>query len=868
MEDFAEEATQDVIAEVTQDVIEEGSDVIEEVNQDVIEEVNQDTEEAEEEAITPDNSGALVIELKPCEDPLAMTVNQGYWRSWSSDRTEMCNKFDASDIDASTYSHLVYSFASISANGHLEPWVGSWDEVDKYKEFNNVKKHNSNIQTIIAVSQGVFYGPGMDPVTFHEVAETMTTRMAFAQSVVSFLELYDFNGIDIDWEAPLDTDKGGGPENYERFVLLVEEIRSAFDKSGKKFILTVALPPTGWEIDEYDVNGLSKFVDWFNLMSFDYHTPKNIPKTVGAHSDLKLIDSVVFELLTEAESTKFVLGMAAYGRTYTLADSAARCKELGCSFKSPGLGGCGNTPGFLPFNEIHEYIESESYEELYQDVSSSSMVVVVNEDQMISFDDESTWAIKEDYAEMMCLRGTMLWSIDMLKPNNTSALHPQGQVVEGSDARSLSTLDSSSQRCNLCGDSNIHADVTIEYKGEIVSCADIHNELNSNFVPQQSEHCLSVLSKFGKECCVKASSRSCDICGPGTEMKLVESRRVSYAGSDTTCGDLSDSTREFSFKCSLVRTSLTNLCCVESCRVCPNGGEINADAMIYHDGQYISCADYEFALETSGFLNGSDECDSSVSPFFDICCLAKVESEEAISPAITPSMSPCNICEKDNIHHELKSEAMVEYKGTSISCLDLNSVLAKSEVERSEICVATQSMLFDGCCYEKCSLCGEESLRWDATVKYNNQILSCDELGSMFTLGMVREDSDQCGAMQSAYSSICCFKPPKNKCNLCNQGSTSFEVKANSFVKTMSSSLHCVALVNGLAEREEEGSAICEDSKLAYSERCCNMSSLPNAGISYYDWLSTHMLPSSDVSSTCFLKIFVWSLFVTSCVVS
>ena len=96
-----------------------------------------------------------------------MTVNQGYWRSWSSDRPETCNKFDASDIDAATYTHLVYSFASISADGHIEPWVGSWDEVDKYVEFNKVKDLNPNVKTLIAVTEGVFYGAGMNPVTFH-----------------------------------------------------------------------------------------------------------------------------------------------------------------------------------------------------------------------------------------------------------------------------------------------------------------------------------------------------------------------------------------------------------------------------------------------------------------------------------------------------------------------------------------------------------------------------------------------------------------------------------------------------------------------------------------------------------------------------
>jgi chitinase len=471
-------------------------------------------------------------------------------------------------------------------------------------------------------------------------------------------------------------------------------------------------------------------------MSFDYHTPKNIPKTVGAHSDLKMIDSVIFELLKENVSTKFVLGMAAFGRTYTLTDD--RCQELGCPFKSPGLGGCGNTKGFLPFSEIHEYIESRSYDQLHQDVSSSSMVAVVDGDQMISFDDESTWAIKEAYAEMMCLRGTMLWSVDMLKPS--SSLPQQNTADTG---RLLSTLDSADHGCDICD---------------------------------------------------------------GTE--VFEDKIVTYAGNTTTCGYLSilhHLTKASNFKCSLARSLLTSVCC------------------------------------------------------------SQTENKELPVHNPTPASKPCNICQRDQIHHELKHEEFVDYKGTSVSCLELNSVLAKNAIQGSEMCSDTQSVLFDDCCYEKCTLCGDKSLKYDATVMYNNQILSCSELGPMLTLGAVRKGSDQCDAVQSTYSNTCCFSPPKKRCSLCEHGSVSLEVNTHSFIKTRSSSMHCINLAKGLAEREEDGSLVCEESKLDYSTTCCIASSSPGPGssASYYDWLADHLKQSSPNAAS-IATISLWSLIMTT----
>ena len=711
-------------------------------------------------------SEAVVIELKPCYDPLAMTVNQAYWRSWSSDRPETCNRFDASDIDAQTYTHLVYSFASISAAGHVEPWAGSWDEVEKYKEFNKVKQRNPGIKTIIAVTEGIFYGGGMNPVSFTEVAETETSRMAFAQSAVSFLNMYNFDGIDLDWEAPLDRDKGGSPDNYENFVQLVQEIRQAIDESGKDYLLTIALPGTDWEQLDYDIVALSELVDWFNLNTFDYHTPKNIPKTVGSHSDLKMIDAVVYKLLMETIPTKFVLGMAAFGRTYTLADD--RCKELNCPFRSPGLGGCGNTPGFLPFSEISEYMDSNSYDELHHDYSSSSMVAVVDSNQMISFDNEETWAIKEAYAEMMCLRGTMLWSIDMFRaPSFSTRSQNRNRALKEREV---------SKTCNLCGGLKVFSGSIVGYDGHAQSCASIDAMLRDNSVPQNSEQCDDITSMYQNSCCANAPMDACDICGKG---EIFEEKLVHYAGDETTCKEISESflqnTDEHRFSCSVAKSLVSRICCADSPAVDKNLGDA-----------------------------------------------------EVFAAVATDEPQPCNICQQGSLHHALKAETMVEYKGATISCLDVNSILAKNENIGSEMCDATQSLLFKGCCYEKCSLCGDdESLNIDATVNHNGQVISCDEMSSLFTIGVTEKGSDQCDVMQTAYASTCCYKSPQQPCNLCQRGSTSYKVNTGAFVKThTSSSSFCVDVLNDLAMKEEEESDNCLHSKATYFSKCCDILSV------------------------------------------
>jgi hypothetical protein len=301
--------------------------------------------------------------------------------------------------------------------------------------------------------------------------------------------------------------------------------------------------------------------------------------------------------------------------------------------------------------------------------------------------------------------------------------------------------------------------------------------------------------------------------------------------------------------------------------MCKRGEGMNMEALIELDGEQVTCKEYESMIKEAGHLDGSEHCASMVSSFSDICCSVTQEAT-VITTDAKSAAAGCNICHRDDIHHELKAEAMVEYKGASLSCVDVNSILAKSEVEGSEMCDATQSLLFDGCCYEKCTLCDDKSLKWDATVKYNNQILSCDEFSQLFSMSVTHKGSEQCDAMQSAYSQTCCFKPPTAPCNLCSDGSTQYELNTHAFAKTRSGhSSHCVALSTQLAEREDEGSEQCIESKSVFFDSCCNTLSItPHQSVlgekSWNNWIADYLAPPSSGAPPTIMSI--WTLVLVS----
>ena len=145
----------------------------------------------------------------------------------------------------------------------------SWADVENnfYKKVTDLRGHGIKVSLAIGGwSESV--GPKYSDLVNDEKARTK-----FIQHVVEFLEEYNFDGLDLDWEYPkcwqadcslgLDSDR-------EAFALWVREIKDAFDKKG--YLLSAAVSPSKKIIDHaYDVQSLAQNLDWISVMTYDYH---------------------------------------------------------------------------------------------------------------------------------------------------------------------------------------------------------------------------------------------------------------------------------------------------------------------------------------------------------------------------------------------------------------------------------------------------------------------------------------------------------------------------------------------------------------------------------------------------------------------
>lgn len=765
---------------------------------------------------------AAMVEKFPshCKDDNTMSRNVGYWQSWSIYRDESCNPFTAKSIDATSYTHIVFSFASISDSYTLEPWDFEADiKGGQYQEFINVKKSSPGTKALIAVGGWTHNEPFLLDekgkkkknerlYRFMDTAATQKRRRLFAQSSVAFMRKYGFDGLDIDWEYPGDNDRGGNSATDKaNLVLLCTELRKQFDDTPEKFELTMAIPASITRFDVgFDLLNLAPSIHFFNLMAYDLHGTWDEPRIVGAHSDISGIDEAVQYILTNSSvpASQVVLGLPAYGRSYTLSNET--CTSLGCPFKKnsnvTAIGGCLDTKGFVPFVEIYKWEsqgKKKGYESVEVDPVTQSAVMIKDDNQLISYDNSETFKSKVDYATSICLGGTMVWAIDMLP----------GGFGGGSDDREIGGGGGDGGNGN--GDESAKQSVLTEEEAILAFCG------------KDWEDAISTCDRP----CPSGTSDDC------------EDDEMCFAG--TTCGEGG------------VATIAGN-----TCKICPDPttqGVLSwVDVEVDIDGTVTAtkCGDLDYGLLLS-VTTESEICDSLKLEHGQKCCYMYPKNQ-------------CSLCKKDQVTFNVRSNLNVTMPdGTEASCGLVDKMIAPEESD-GEKCITTQDKFFDDCCYIQCNLCNGQGLKWweefdspaeesrrtqetseqeevgdntddEEQVKADSDeedeetsqlptfsptlpMLTCSSIDASLYTDSIEAESDECLEIKNLYSSDCCYAFPTNACGVCKQGNTSQTLLWAETVIHDGDNITC-GVVDNILNAEEDGSPTCESSKEIHFDSCC-----------------------------------------------
>ena len=175
-----------------------------------------------------------------------------FWSKWNTPA------YTAGNIPYEKLTHIAHAFLLLDKktpgnlvidDGLLEPSLIA-------------NAHAAGVKVLISIGGG-------DPAqahTFRKIAADPALRAGFVQNVASFVAQNGYDGVDIDWEIPVN------PKDTNNCIMLMQDLRNTFP--APRYLLSMAIPadPRSWG-SGFDVPALAPLLDFINVMTYDFYGP-------------------------------------------------------------------------------------------------------------------------------------------------------------------------------------------------------------------------------------------------------------------------------------------------------------------------------------------------------------------------------------------------------------------------------------------------------------------------------------------------------------------------------------------------------------------------------------------------------------------
>lgn len=314
----------------------------------------------------------------------------GYYPDWV--------KFSlpASAIQLEHITHINHAFAWPQSNGELSMYN------NMVSAALNETIHNAGRKILISVG-GAGNSDGFPPMAADPVA-----RANFIENITNFCIDNNYDGVDFDWEFP------GNNQERANFTTLVMELRQKFDQVAPDMLITMATSPGNWFGQWFDYNALKQYMDWFNMMGYDFHGgwTSHAGHNAPLYAPSNDYDGSVHEGLQYLNVTRgipksqIVLGMPFYGRQFNAS-----------ALYGPSTDG--NTA--WGYSDIVNFIAS-GWVRHWDNTSKVPYIINPEMTRLITYDDTASIRIKAQYALDQNLAGAMFWSMNHDKIGNQQPL--------------------------------------------------------------------------------------------------------------------------------------------------------------------------------------------------------------------------------------------------------------------------------------------------------------------------------------------------------------------------------------------------------------------------------------------------------------
>ncbi|XP_004926923.1 chitinase-3-like protein 1 [Bombyx mandarina] len=314
-------------------------------------------------------------------------------------------------IDPHLCTHINVAFARvIDKKIHLDEY-----QYQTITELCKLKQENPALKVLISV------GGAGEASGFRDMVANHASRKIFIKSIKTILRNYKLDGIDLDWEFPEvhKLYKMKGSRERQHFSQLLREIRMEYLREKRDYLLTVAVAAPEAIVDvSYDVQQINNYVDYVNIMTYDYHYYTKYTPFTGFNSPLfsrpseslymgtlNVNYTVNMYLNKGLDRDKIVVGIPTYGHSFTLVN--ADNPNIGSP--ASGYGSLGSL-GFVNYPDVCLFVANSNVRVIFDD--HAKVPYLYKQKEWTSFDSAHSVMEKAKYIKDNRLRGAMVYSLN------------------------------------------------------------------------------------------------------------------------------------------------------------------------------------------------------------------------------------------------------------------------------------------------------------------------------------------------------------------------------------------------------------------------------------------------------------------------
>jgi len=276
-------------------------------------------------------------------------VKLGYLTEWGTYTRNYQVKNLVTSGSAAKITHINYAFGNVTngqcaigdayadyqktftADQSVSGVADTWDQplAGNFNQLRELKAKYPNIKILWSFGGWTWSGG---------FAQAAANPTAFAQSCYNLVEdprwADVFDGIDIDWEYPNACGLSCDTSGAAAYKNLMQALRAKFGTSNLVTAATTADGTSGGKIDAADYAGAAQYVDWYNVMTYDFFGAFDADGPTAPHSPLTSYTGIPTPGFTTADAiakfkskgvaaSKLLIGIGFYGRGWTGVTQAA-----------------------------------------------------------------------------------------------------------------------------------------------------------------------------------------------------------------------------------------------------------------------------------------------------------------------------------------------------------------------------------------------------------------------------------------------------------------------------------------------------------------------------------------------------------------